>query len=151
MICNDKGSQTQSAATDGRLVLKNIVFAGMKITGSDKDASFKDSLSVNSSTFDKTAAESFSSSYFKQAGLTNLQFTTSAGLMLKQPVSLAAGANWGPSAGSPLTGKENLFTDNILASPFFDKVNFIGAFRSDAAADNWTLKWANFDPQNTAY
>jgi len=151
MICNDKGSQTQSAATDGRLTLKNIVFGGMKITGSDKDASFKDSLSVNSSTFDKTAAESFSSSYFKLAGLTNLQFATSEGLMLKQPVSIAAGANWGPVAGSPLTGKENLFSDNILSSSFFDKVNFIGAFRSDAAADNWTLKWANFDPQNTAY
>ncbi len=44
LICNDKGSLTQSSATSGAINLKNIVFAGMSIPGSDKDASFKDSL-----------------------------------------------------------------------------------------------------------
>lgn len=67
MMCNDKGSQTQSAASDGRIGFKNNIIAQAGILGSDKDASFKDSLSTNSSTFDKSAAESFSSSFFKLA------------------------------------------------------------------------------------
>ena len=71
--------------------------------------------------------------------------------MLKQPNSLAAGASWGPLSGSPALNRSGLFTDTKVADSFFTNVNFIGAFRSDAAADNWTAKWSNFDPQNTAY
>jgi len=150
-ICNDKGSQTQSAATNGNLNIKNVIFAQMGILGSDKDGSFKDSLSINASTFDKTAAESFSSSFFKKAGNSNTVYSNIANLSLKQPNSLSAGASWGPSAGSPLTGKVNLFTDANVSGSFFDKVNFIGAFRSDLSTDNWTAKWTNFNPQTTIY
>jgi hypothetical protein len=123
----------------------------MGILGSDKDGSFKDSLSINASTFDKTAAESFSASFFRKAGNSNTVYSNIASLSLKQPNSLSAGASWGPSAGSPLTGKINLFTDASVSVSFFDKVNFIGAFRSDLSTDNWTAKWTNFNPQTTIY
>lgn len=54
-------------------------------------------------------------------------------------------------AGSPLTGKSGLFSETLLASTFFDKVDFIGAFRIDSQADNWSAGWANFNPQQTSY
>ena len=151
MICNDKGSQTQSAATDGRIGIKNVYIVKDGILGSDKDASFKDSLSVNSSTFDRSATESFSASFFKQASNKNQIYTNISELGLKQPNSLQTSPNWGPVAGSVLTGKSGLFTESLLAASYFDKVDFIGAFRSDAQADNWTAGWANFNPQQTAY
>lgn len=151
MICNDKGSQTQSAASDGRIGFKNNIIAQAGILGSDKDASFKDSLSTNSSTFDKSAAESFSSSFFKLAANKNQIFSSQSQLGLKQPVSISGNPNWGPVAGSPLTGKSGLFSETLLASTFFDKVDFIGAFRSDSQADNWSAGWANFNPQQTSY
>ena len=151
MICNDKGSQTQSAATDGRIGIKNVYIVKDGILGSDKDASFKDSLSVNSSTFDRSATESFSASFFKQASNKNQIYTNISELGLKQPNSLQTSPNWGPVAGSVLTGKSGLFTDSLLAASYFDKVDFIGAFRSDAQVDNWTAGWANFNPQQTAY
>lgn len=151
LICNDKGSQTQNAATAGDINLKNIIFAGMTILGSDKDASFKDSLSVDASTFDKTAPESFSSTFFKKSTNGNTSYATIADLMIMQPNSLINGANWGPTAASPLVNRSNLFNDANVNVTFFDKVNFIGAFRSDTYVDNWTAKWANFNPQATAY
>lgn len=48
-----------------------------------------------------------------------------------------------PQSGSPvLTGAS---FDNLPV--FFDRVAYIGAFGSE----NWTDKWCNWDPQNTAY
>lgn len=150
-ICNDKGSQTQEAATAGNVVLKNNLFASMTILGSDKDGSFKDSLSTDASTFVKTAPESFSSTFFKQQSNSNQLLTNIAQVLLKQPNSLASGASWAPLAGSPALNRSGLFTDTKISDSFFTNVNFVGAFRSDAATDNWTLEWSNFDPQNTAY
>lgn len=151
MICNDKGSQTQSAASDGRIGIKNIYLVNSGILGSDKDASFKDSLSTNASTFDKTAAESFASGFFKQASNKNHIFSDLSDIALKQPNSLLTGANWGPTSTSPLIGKSGLFDETLLTDQFFDKVDFIGAFRGDSSSDNWTSGWANFNPQNTVY
>jgi len=151
MICNDKGSQTQQAASDGNIKLKNNIFAAMTILGCDKDASFKDSLSVNASTFDKSAPESFSSSFFKLSSNGNTNYGDYTALMLSQPNSLLPSPNWGPLPGSPLSNRSNLFTETEVSDSFFDKVTFIGAFRSDASTDNWTLGWTNFNPQNTQY
>jgi hypothetical protein len=151
MICNDKGSQTQSAATDGRIGMKNVYIVQEGIIGSDKDASFKDSLSTNSSTFDKSASESFSSSFFKLSSNKNTVLSNISELGLKQPNSLQGSPNWGPVSGSLLTGKNSLFTEPLLTNSFFDKVDFIGAFRGDSQADNWTAGWANFNPQQTTY
>jgi len=150
-INNDKGSQTQLAATDGKLKIQNVYLAQMTITGTDKDGSYKDSLSTDANTFIKTAPESFSSTFFKNSSNNNTLLSSASALMLKQPSAPAVSGNWAPLASSPLTNRSNLFTDSKVTDTFFDKVNFIGAFRSDASADNWTLNWANFDPQNTAY
>jgi hypothetical protein len=59
-------------------------------------------------------------------------------------------ANWGPKTGSPLLGAAD-FTDAFVNDPFFTKVTYIGAFASDADADNWLKGWTNFDPQNADY
>lgn len=50
------------------------------------------------------------------------------------------------SSNSPVVGSAS-FTNSNLSDPFFDQVNFVGAF----GTYNWTQGWANFDPQNTVY
>jgi hypothetical protein len=40
-----------------------------------------------------------------------------------------------------------VFAQPSIDNPFFDKVNFRGAF----GTHDWTAGWANFDPQNTVY
>lgn len=150
MICNDKGSLTQNAADAGSLNIKNLYLGGVTILGCDKDGAFLDQLSKDASTLDP-ATESFSATYFKKASSNNVRFNTIQELGIAQPNPLLSTPNYGPTAGSPLTGKSNLFTDAVVTDSFFDKVNFIGAFKSDAAIDNWMLKWTNFNPQNTTY
>ncbi len=40
------------------------------------------------------------------------------------------------------------FSQKTINDPFFDQVNYRGAFNS---TDDWTAGWANFDPQTTVY
>lgn len=150
MVENDKGSATQAAATAGNLTVQNVVFAGMTILGSDKNKTWLDQLSTDGTNLDATKP-SFSNGYFSRAGGSNSNLAAIADLKLKQPNSMVASPNFGPMAGSPLVGKSNLFTSALLQDAWFDKVDFIGAFKSDADADNWSKGWTNFDPQNTVY
>jgi len=149
-INNDKGSQTQEAATNNMLKVQNVCFANMTITGSDKDGSYKDFFSSNASDFDESK-ESFSATFFKDVANRNALYANYSELGLKNPSIPSVVGNWAPISTSVLLNRTNLFVDSKLNSPFFEKVDFIGAFRSDAAVDNWTLSWANFDPQNTSY
>ncbi|MFV0468796.1 MAG: hypothetical protein ACK5MK_07720 [Dysgonomonas sp.] len=144
LLDNQKGN-TQSLATDGTLKLKNLIFAGMGILGSDVNNSFADKYSANGK--DMTDEQSFSHTFFLQASNNNQYFSTIAELKLKQPNSLLSNANWGPTTGSPLLGSAS-FTDSYLSSGF-DKVTYVGAFASEN--DNWMAGWTNFDPQNTEY
>lgn len=50
------------------------------------------------------------------------------------------------SSNSPVNNRAD-WTNPRLADPFFEKVNFVGAF----GTNDWTEGWANFDPQNTNY
>jgi hypothetical protein len=50
------------------------------------------------------------------------------------------------SSNSPVVGSAS-FTNPNLADPFFEQVNFVGAF----GTYDWTQGWANFNPQNTVY
>lgn len=150
MICNDKGSQTQSFATSGSLNVKRFYMAGMTITGSDKDNSFVDQNSSDATTL-VTGQESFSATYFKNSLNGNHQYTSISSLLLSQPNPMSTSPNYGPSDSSPLKGLTGLFTETVLTDSFFDKVDFIGAFCSSASADNWMSGWTNFDPQNTLY
>lgn len=148
LLDNQKGT-TQTWATNGELKLNNLYFAEMTILGSDVNSSWKDQYSTDGKTMDPSNV-SFSHDFFlAQAG--NKYFATIAALGLNQPNSLQAGANYGPKSGSPLLGHADLFKDAKLSDSFFDKVDYIGAFKSDSDTDNWTKGWTNFDPQNTTY
>lgn len=143
IIENDKGSQTQEAATAGKLALKNLVFSQMGILGSDQNKSFKDLYTNKSSIAEGETRESFSAGFFKTAAFGNIANATAS--------DIALDASFAPQSGSILLGKSNLFTDAKVSDTFFTKVDYIGAFKSSSATDNWTAGWANFDPQNTKY
>ena len=78
---------------------------------------------------------------------------TVAELLLDSPVSVKAdysgntGQNYGPKSGSPLVDPSFTVPAGFDASGN----GFSGAFKSNSAADNWTVGWTNFDPQNTVY
>ncbi|MEF9931845.1 MAG: hypothetical protein RR770_06055, partial [Bacteroidales bacterium] len=129
--------------TVGKLSIKNIVFAQMGILGSDQNKSFKNLFTNNAQIADGETRESFSAGFFKTAAFGNIANATFS--------SLALDANYAPQAGSILLGKSNLFTDSKLSDPFFEQVNYIGAFKSNSTTDNWAAGWTNFDPQNTNY
>lgn len=148
LLDNQKGT-TQTAAAEGDLKLRNIYFARMTVLGSDVNKSWKDYLSTNGTDEDPTK-NSFSHDFFlAQPG--NHYFPNLADLGLKQPNSLESNPNYGPAAGSVLLGHAGLFEDDRLADSFFERVDYIGAFKSDADADNWMKGWTNFDPQHTVY
>ena len=137
MLSNDGRGDTQGAALNGLLKLKNMYFAGMGLLGADADKKDPTQWSGN-----------ISIDYFNQAGLNNRNFSAIADLKLKQPNSKQANANYGPLAGSPLLGSAD-FTDAFVTDAFFSKVTYIGAFSGEN--DDWTNGWTNFDPQNTNY
>ncbi len=137
IVENDKSSTTQTAATDGVLKIKNVFFGGMNYVGAD----------ANNTSGNWTGE--FSQNYFLTASLNNQSKTTIDDLGLNQVNSKAANPNYGPKPGSVLLGAAD-FTDAFLSSGF-EQVTYVGAFKSDAPADNWTSGWANFNPQTTTY
>jgi hypothetical protein len=142
MLSNDGKGDTQGAATNGLLKLKNIYFAGMGLLGADTDKK------------DPTAwAGDISINYFNTVSLNNRNFTNISDLMLKQPNSKQSNASYAPLAGSPLLNAAD-FTDAFLNDAFFTPVTYIGAFANES--DDWAKPiqqggWTNFDPQNTDY
>lgn len=148
ILDNEKGT-TQTWATNGELSVDNVIIAGMTITGSDKNKSWNDYLSIDGKVED-SSKESFSTTYFKSKS-GNSTLASIGDLMLSQPNSMVANVNFGPKTSSPLLNRSNLFTHTFLQNSFFDKVTYIGAFKSDSSTDDWTAGWANFDPQNMAY
>ena len=137
IIENDKGSATQQAATAGTFKIGSVTLANMTILGSDKNKSFVDGYTDNASNPDPNK-ESFSSTYFK---------SMKGNQYLADDASLKLNSSYMPLDGSPLLGSAD-FSDTMLSTGFV-KVGYRGAFSS--ATDNWTAKWTNFDPQNTAY
>ncbi|MDR0560589.1 MAG: Ig-like domain-containing protein [Prevotellaceae bacterium] len=152
MISNEKGT-SQQWAEQNMLKIKNVVFAGMGKTGADAD---KKDPSQWSGTF--------SSDFFSKAELNNRYLPATGDLKLQRPTSKKiplsfnskgfadddATANYAPATGSPLLNAAD-FSDAFLSDAFFEKVSYIGAFKSPADADNWTKGWCNWDPQNTDY
>lgn len=136
IIENDKGSTTQTWATNGDLKINNVYFAGMGVVGTDINKKTTDIFSTDGGATSDTGKPSFSTTYFKSA-VGNKIIETVAELKLSP--------KWIPQTGSPLLSGA-AFTDGKLSNGF-DKVNFIGAF----GTEDWTAGWANFNPQNTAY
>lgn len=145
MLDGEKGD-TQKQATDGTIKLQNVWFGGMTYTGSDANKLYQDNLVTGYDAQKKPIVDatkpSFSSTWFLQQPGNRADANTSSWLL--QPLAGLQGINVVPSAVSPLLTAGSF---SGITSSWFDQVSFIGAF----GTDNWTLGWANFDPQNTDY
>jgi hypothetical protein len=145
IIENDKGSTTQTWATEGKLNVTNCVMAGMIKNFQDKQ------YWTGGTVFDPSNnSGAFAESYFSRSAGANRMFTTIGDLNLSgNPLDLANPVAF-PASGSPLASGA-AWTDAKVSSDF-DKVTYIGAFApSETATNNWTSGWTNFDPQNTNY
>ncbi len=58
---------------------------------------------------------------------------------------ITANTRWS-SSNSPVVGSSS-FANANLSDPFFEQVNYVGAF----GTYDWTQGWTNWDPQNTVY
>lgn len=142
IIDGEKGATVDYAKAGNQFHLKNLVFAGMGVLGSDNNKYYKDELyNKATGTYDATQP-SYSHSFFLSEGNREM---TEADLRLSDPKNV--GQAYAPATGSPLTSGGNF---DGVTSTFLDKtVTYIGAFRD--ASDNWLDGWTNFDPQNAAY
>ena len=120
ILDNEKGN-TQGAATDGKMSLKNIKFVGMTITGSDFNKVYKDELYDYKTKTTDPSKKSFSSTFFSLPANKNSVI-----------------ADWMAQTWGGIS--------SILA--ISTQYSGIGAFPD---GKDWTAGWANFDPQNAKY
>lgn len=120
ILDNEKGN-TQGAATDGKMSLKNIKFVGMTITGSDFNKVYKDELYDYKTKTTDPSKKSFSSTFFSLPANQNSVI-----------------ADWMAQTWGGIS--------SILA--ISTQYSRIGAFPD---GKDWTAGWANFDPQNAKY
>ncbi len=140
LIIDGEKGDTPSAAANGELNLKNILFAGMDVIGSDANKQYSDVLitydASGNQVIDETQ-QSYSHTFFELAANNNKAYDNMSDLMLN------ANNHYMPQSGSPVLSYG--FTNPGSA---FDQVTFVGAFDS---SNDWTSGWANWDPQNTSY
>lgn len=127
IIDGEKGN-TVKYAKEGGFSLKNIIFAGMGVVGSDKNKEYVDYLYDYASKTEDRSQMSYSHTFFLSEP-TNQEMSEAA-LNLTDPKG--TGQNYCPSV---------MLSDG--------NGGFIGAFRD--TSDNWLDGWTNFDPQNTIY
>ena len=127
IIDGEKGN-TVKYAKEGGFSLKNIIFAGMGVIGTDKNKEYEDYLYDYASKTEDRSKLSYSHTFFFSEP-TNKEMAE-AKLGLTDP--MRTGQNYCPA--TPLTDGNG---------------GYIGAFRD--ASDNWLEGWTNFDPQNTVY
>lgn len=127
IIDGEKGNTVQYAKNGG-FRLKNTVFAGMDVIGTDKNKEYSDYLFDYVTKTEDRNSVSFSHTFFVSEP-TNRVMSESQ-LNLVDPTG--TGQNYCPSS---------IISDN--------NGGYIGAFRD--ASDNWLEGWTNFDPQNTIY
>lgn len=122
------GAAAEANATADLLQVRNTILSGCA-----------NSFEVASgSTFDI-------SGWFNTPAYSNTVLTANTDVMLTDAFNLAA-PNPVPAAGSPaLSGAD--FSVTNLTDPFFEAVNFRGAF----GTTDWTTGWANWTPNNSAY
>ena len=140
LIIDGEKGDTPSAAANGELNLKNILFAGMDVVGTDANKEYSDVLITYDGDGNQVKDEnqqSYSHTFFELADNNNKVYTELSDLMLD------ADNHYMPLSGSPVLSYG--FTSPGSA---FDQVTFVGAFDS---SNDWTSGWANWDPQNTAY
>lgn len=124
------GNSCADNATNGLLEIKNSVLAGQT-----------DLLTTNASNgFDIDL-------WYATAVFGNQSFATSDEAKLDDPFTLDF-PNAQPTAGSPVLGAA-AFTSARINKPFFDKVDYVGAFSGLGAASDWTCGWSKFLDLNT--
>lgn len=130
----------------GKAWQDKIWFGGMTITGADANKLYQDHLVTGYDSNKKPIVDdtknSFSTTWFLQQPGNRADASTENWLL--QPLAGLTGVNIVPAVGSPLLHAGSF---NGVNSTWFDQVGFIGAF----GTENWTLGWANFDPQHTDY
>ena len=127
IIDGEKGN-TVRYAKDGNFSLKNIIFAGMAVIGSDKNKEYGVFLYDFATNTEDGNQVSFSHTFFLAEPSNRV--ATEAELNLSDPAG--TGQNYCPASR---------LSDNAGG--------YIGAFAD--ANDNWMAGWTNFDPQNTSY
>lgn len=127
IIDGEKGN-TVKYAKEGGFHLRNIIFAGMGVIGTDKNKVYEDYLYDYATGTENRTRVSYSHTFFLSEP-TNKE-VDEASLNLTDPKG--TGQNYCPST--------------ILST---GDGGYIGAFRD--ANDNWLDGWTNFDPQNTIY
>lgn len=128
LIVDGEKGNTVKYAKEGGFHLKNIIFAGMGVIGTDKNKEYADYLYDYATKTEDHTKQSYSHTFFFSEP-TNREMSE-AGLNLIDPKG--TGQNYCPSV---------TLSDG--------KGGYIGAFRD--ASDNWLDGWTNFDPQNTVY
>ena len=127
IVDGEKGNTVQYSK-NGDFHLKNIIFAGMGVVGSDNNKKYEDYLyNRETGTYDVSQV-SYSHTFFKSEASNKVMTETELGLA--DPMN--TGQNYCPATAI-------MGTDG----------NYIGAFRD--TNDNWLEGWTNFDPQNTVY
>lgn len=134
IIDGEKGN-TPKYAKEGSLTLKNLIFAGMDVLGSDGNKIYDDQYSEDGKNITDATRVSFSHEFFlneagKFASSINNKMQKEAELNLQDPMK--TGQNYCPA--STLSDGNG---------------GYIGAFKD--VNDNWLEGWTNFDPQNTVY
>jgi len=134
IVDGEKGNTVQYAK-DGGFTLKNIIFAGMGVTGSDNNKKYDDYFYDKATgTYDESRV-SFSHEFFvNEAGT----FTTSINNKVMEESALGL--------TDPMSTGQNYCPATALSD---GNGGYIGAFKD--ASDNWLEGWTNFDPQNTVY
>jgi hypothetical protein len=121
-----EGDSVANNATTNQFRFKNNIIAGCTLP-----------LRKNTVAFDIDA-------WYATSGFNNTTLATNNDVMLTN--AFAAVPNCLPLTGSPaLTGAD--FTDSRLTNSFFSATAYKGAF----GADDWTLGWTSWDPQNNNY
>lgn len=128
LIVDGEKGNTVKYAKEGGFSLKNIIFAGMDVIGTDKNKEYADYLYDYATKTEDRTKVSYSHTFFFSEP-TNKEMSE-ADLNLIDPKG--TGQNYCPSV---------MLSDG--------KGGYVGAFRD--ASDNWLDGWTNFDPQNTVY
>jgi len=105
------------------------------------------SQSINDPFFDKVSFKGAFGTTDWTVGWSNFNPQTTAYPATTQTINagnITTNTTW--TSGSPLLNGAS-FTHANLNDPFFDQVNFVGAF----GTTDWTAGWSNFNPQATAY
>ncbi|MCC7465434.1 MAG: T9SS type A sorting domain-containing protein [Saprospiraceae bacterium] len=126
------GNSCADNATNGLLEIKNSIVAGPT-----------DLLTSN-------ANNGFNiDTWYDSPAFGNKQFVTNNEAKLVDPFNLDY-PNVQPVSGSPVAGM-GAFTAARINKPFFDKVNYIGAFSgTGGGSSDWTCGWARFLDLNTS-